>query len=330
MKATHLLPLLGLLSPLTSAWGASSSTSSSSNSKKILLSKVSTLTLRSGQQTSHRRVPSIPQLKCVSPSHLCNLYEIDTVRCFNAGAGYDNEDVQWTCTATVPEELKLGRTDVICEGYSGPDDKYVLKGSCGVEYTMHLTDKGRERYPGMSDGNGVTGWTWGGVLFAVVFVAVLGWIVYSACVAGRQNGQMPRMGRPQRRFGGGNFWPGGGGGGGGPGGWNPGWGPGAGNNDPPPPYPGTQQPPKTNNGQQQEQGWQPGFWSGLAGGAAAGYMAGQGRNYRQDNYRNRHEWGHDNHRNYGSTWGRSGSRSSDGSSTGATHEATGFGSTSRR
>lgn len=275
----------------------------------ILLSEVQSLTLRgNGAMTSHRRVPAMPQLKCISNKEVCKLYEPDVMRCTNQGSSYGDEDIQWSCTATLPEELKFGSTDVICEGYSSADDPYVLKGSCGVEYRLVLTNKGHQRYPDISDGSGWFNNGSGGVdisawLFGVIFVVILGWILYSACCAA-QNQQ-----RPQRRR------PGFGGGGGG-GGWHPGWGP---DSDPPPPYPGTKP-------SDQQQGWRPGFWSGLAGGTAAGYYAGN-RNQNRNNYQN----------DYGSVgrnngWGGSSNGSSSSSSSGGStrHESTGFGSTSRR
>ncbi|KAF3344187.1 Serine/threonine-protein kinase SRPK3 [Verticillium dahliae VDG2] len=103
----------------------------------ILLSQVKTLTLRGdGAQTTHRRLPAVPQLKCLSAPKLCALHPIDVLRCTNQGSGYDAEDVQWSCAANLPVDLKLGSTDVVCEGYSSADDPYVLKGSCGVEYRV--------------------------------------------------------------------------------------------------------------------------------------------------------------------------------------------------
>lgn len=111
----------------------------------VLLSQVKTLTLRDGQQTSSRRVSPIPQMTCVGGSAK-GLYTIDVMRCKNAGAEYDTEDVQWTCQAALPPEFKLGGTEVVCEGYDSPDDPYILKGSCGVEYRLVLTEAGEEKY----------------------------------------------------------------------------------------------------------------------------------------------------------------------------------------
>jgi hypothetical protein len=71
-----------------------------------------------------------------------SLYEVDVMRCTNAGSDYDDDNVQWTCKASLPPEFKLGSTDVSCEGYDSPEDPYVLKGSCGVSYRLVLTEEG--------------------------------------------------------------------------------------------------------------------------------------------------------------------------------------------
>ena len=285
----------------------------------VRLSDVQTLTLRGGgAKTTHRRVPAIPQLRCVSPAAVCKLHDVDVMRCTNQGSSYGAEDVEWSCTATLPAELKLGSTEVICEGYSSPDDPLILKGSCAVEYRLVLTEKGEDKYPDIANGRSwfgdrrEAGTDWSAWIFGVIFFAVVAWMLYSACY-GNPDPRNPR----RRRGGHGGGHGGGGGGGDGGGGWNPDWGTG---NEPPPPYPG-----KKPSSSQQQQGWSPGFWSGLAGGAAAGYMAGN----RGGNQRDPQRYGS------GSSWGspagpsRQPSSSSSGTSS-ARHESTGFGSTSRR
>ena len=47
--------------------------------------------------------------------------------------------MQWQCSAELDDSVKLGRTDVTCEGYDYPEDPYVLAGSCGVQYTLEST-----------------------------------------------------------------------------------------------------------------------------------------------------------------------------------------------
>ena len=57
-------------------------------------------------------------------------YRVEVMQCKNMGGSYGSaEDVQWKCTAELPTEFKLGRTEVVCEGYSFPDDPYILKGN---------------------------------------------------------------------------------------------------------------------------------------------------------------------------------------------------------
>lgn len=299
-----ILAILALLEPVLAARKPSNS---------VILSSVKSLTLRANSKTSHRRVSAIPQLKCVGGDGK-GLYEIDVMRCQNQGSDYDDGNIQWTCTANLPEEFKLGSTDVICEGYDSPDDPYILKGSCGVEYKLMLTEKGEGKYGngGPFGGHRLGKLDLSGLLFGIVFCAVAGWILYSIYVAWRA---APQTRRPP---GNGGFW-GNGWGGGGDGG-DP--------FDPPPPYPGKQYSTSRRAAAPAQEGWRPGFWSGALGGAAAGYLAGNRGGAQQAPPRNT-GW-------FGSTdngWGagpssRPVTRSSSGSNT--RHESTGFGSTSRR
>ncbi|RFU26432.1 hypothetical protein B7463_g9913, partial [Scytalidium lignicola] len=303
---------LEFLYPIFLALLVISSSPASAKSKPknaVLLSNVKSLTLRANSKTSHRRVSAIPQLKCVGGNGR-SLYEIDVMRCTNQGSDYDDENIQWSCTANLPAEFKLGSTDVICEGYDGPTDPYVLKGSCGVEYRLLLTDKGEEKYG--KGGRKLFGddgeVTWSSILFLIAFFAIAGWIIYSMCYAIRD----PAAARRPPRVGG---WGGGwGGGGGGPDG-----------GDPPPPYPG-----KRYSGGQE--GWKPGFWTGALSGATAGYMAGNQRRHQADPWQTGNSWFGGGNTN---TWGsRPSSRYSSGSNSSSAsssrHESTGFGSTTRR
>ncbi|KAH8198044.1 hypothetical protein TruAng_007768 [Truncatella angustata] len=314
----------------------------------ILLSDVQSLTLRSGAQTTHRRVPAAPQLKCVSSPPVCALHDVGLMRCTNQGSGYGEQDIQWSCAADLPPSLKLGATDVVCEGYARADDEYMLKGSCGVEYRLVLTEEGERRYPHLSKTGG-GGWSskpnsqkpaagpqgegldWSGVIFFIIFVAVLVWIVYSACVSANNNSNGATMRRPRN---------GGGGGGNGGGGWGPGGGGGGfggwGSDDPPPPYPGSK---PNSSSSSSQQGWRPGFFSGAATGAAAGYMAGNRAANRTQREQQRRDYGSSGYGGGGgsSSWFSGGSPSSSSSShndndssSSTRYESTGFGGTSRR
>lgn len=241
------------------------------------------------------------------------------MRCTNQGYDYDEEDVQWTCTAEIPPEFKLGATDVICEGYRNADDKWVLKGSCGVEYRMLLTEAGERKF-GKEDGDWYAGRT--GVvsfigtvlecLFLALFFGVMLWVfavIVWAMLA-------PFFGSQGRRDAGAGqgLGRGDGGGGGGP---------------PPPPY--SPSPPPYNpydsyKSAERQQRWTPGFWTGALGGGVAGYQMGRHADSgsRRDTSRGR-SGGYDP--------GEGSSRSprfSSTTSTTATTTSTGFGSTRRR
>lgn len=258
------------------------------------------------------------------------------MRCKNQGSDYDDENVQWTCSASLPVEFKLGSTDVICEGFASSQDPHVLKGSCGVEYRLLLTAAGEEKYgrggPNLwrnYKGKGYINWP--AITFWGLFIGVLGWMIYAAFIRDRLNGTGVR--------GGGNSpwgWGGGGGGGGRPN-----------NGDPPPPYdpgPWRKSSPQTQN----QEGWRPGFWTGAGVGGLAAHLASNRRQY-QEPRNTGWGWFNDNqagggffpgntgNRYYDNGEGNSGrgwtgpSTSSASSSFSSTrHESSGFGSTSRR
>lgn len=58
------------------------------------------------------------------------------VHCEVLGDDYDSGDPFWKCTAELPVGLLLGTTDVSCEGFLHPDDANILRGSCGLRYTL--------------------------------------------------------------------------------------------------------------------------------------------------------------------------------------------------
>lgn len=241
------------------------------------------------------------------------------MRCHNEGVDYDDESVQWSCTASLPPQFKLGSTDVVCEGYSGADDPYVLKGSCGVEYRLVLTPLGEERYgrrsakakaiqsdeqeipePKIKQKSKHTSWS--GLTFWGLFISILGYILYTAMF--RIRGPSPDGGRELPRS---------------PWGWGGATGDQTGNPAPPPYdfYSKGPQTPRTPSA------WRPGFWSGVLGGGAAGYMAGsKGEKAPAAGLRPVNA-------NRSSGNGEGSSSEATATST-SRHDSTGFGSTTRR
>jgi len=95
--------------------------------------------------TTGRRSSPVPQLQCVGGSARCSITP-QVVQCYNRGS--DGEDIQWECKTEMDSAYKFGRISVSCEGYSYPDDPYILKGSCGLEYTIDHNKGGyKQQYP---------------------------------------------------------------------------------------------------------------------------------------------------------------------------------------
>ena len=360
---------LFILLTLLSAGTALSKRTTSPNKvpkNAVLLSKVSAITVRAGKQNTSRRVSPVPQLQCVGPANICKLYSVDVMRCTNEGADYDENNIQWSCKASLPEEFKLGSTDVACEGYESSEDPYVLSGSCGVEYRLLLTDKGEEKYGSKpaskskwhanvdTGGSGsaehqnksesIAGYAFMACFLFVLFIILRGfWNAWR-----NEQTQQRRLPRPR-------------------GGGYGGFGGGGDDNDPPPPYDSPPPRPKkatwsSNSGPStsqtargnQQQGWRPGFWTGTAAGAAAAYAAGRGGRTQPAPPETRERPGTGGWFGGGRTQAaqpetrpgtggwfggggggpsspRTGNSSSSGSSYSSTrHESTGFGSTSRR
>jgi len=139
------------------SWGGSAD--------KVKLKDIEVLTLRNGQFTKGRRSPGVLQLSCVGGTAGCGAFTPQVVQCYNKGS--DGFDVQWECKTDMDNAYRFGRVEVSCEGYDYPDDPYVLKGSCGLEYTIDLTKEGMSQsqgqnqhnyYGGGGGGGGSYGW----------------------------------------------------------------------------------------------------------------------------------------------------------------------------
>eukprot|EP00731_Ephydatia_muelleri_P017970 Em0011g10a len=115
----------------TLAWFGDGTTSTVD---RVLLEKLSAITLEQGKMTTARRVSAIPQLRCVGGSAGCHGWQPKVVQCLNRGT--DGYDVQWECKTEMDEDYQFGRIQVLCEGFNSPNDPYVLRGSCGLEYEL--------------------------------------------------------------------------------------------------------------------------------------------------------------------------------------------------
>ncbi|KAM9314363.1 store-operated calcium entry-associated regulatory factor [Pholidichthys leucotaenia] len=172
----------------------------------VLLRDIQALTLYRNRYTTARRSTPVPQLKCVGGSAGCHSFAPDVVQCVNRG--WDGVDVQWECKTDMDNAYRFGRVEVNCEGYSHPADAYILKGSCGLEYTLELTEEGHRRshggfqgfeglgrfassfFSGSSDNkhqhqsSSPSGGEGGGSLLIVVVLLLLAYCVYKLFISG--------------------------------------------------------------------------------------------------------------------------------------------------
>ena len=248
--------------------------------RAIELAEVKQLTFRKDALTTGRRTSAVPQLSCVGGG-ACGTYgEPAVVHCTNIGTDYANGDPTWKCTAELENGLRLGTTDVVCEGFRDRDDPYILRGSCGLEYTLlgspvkgHQQHSGHSSYQQQStyQQHSTSRGSWFKWIVGGFFVWVC-WRYLTKPFRGyRAGSHVPGAPRhtaaatgQQSYFGGGNF-----GGGGGWGHWGN-WGE-------------TNKPNDNNAGGGR-------FWQGLGLGTAAGYLFGN-RN-RNNNYNeNNNTWG---------------------------------------
>lgn len=226
------------------------------SASRVQLSNIPSLTFYKDAQTKSRRGKPVPQLVCLGKP--CSLYTPDVVRCRNVGG--QGTDVDWKCEADLPEALRFGRVEVSCEGWAGPGDTHVLKGSCGLEYRLVRVPDSLRKGEDHSYPPRYKRWLNSAfedpiaTVFTVVWLAVFFIMLYSflkSCFGRRTTGRTaPRPSNPGPSTG-------------------SGWFPGTYFNndrpDAPPPYS------KYGNAPTSE-GWRPGFWTGAALGGLGAHL----------------------------------------------------------
>ncbi|GMT15306.1 hypothetical protein PFISCL1PPCAC_6603, partial [Pristionchus fissidentatus] len=290
---------------------------------RVLLKDVTAITLTEGAKTNGRRSSPVPQLSCTGGSAHGRVDEPRIVQCKNVG--FDGSDVQWECKADLDSRVKFGRLSVSCEGYNHPDDPFVLRGSCGLEYELDWksgSDSGS--YSKRSSSNTESWLTYAAIGF-IICVAI--YMIYNAAPADQGGPEQPGFRRFGTGFDHGPGGPPGGGGGGHPG--YPGSGPPPGYND----LYGKGSSSGSSGARQANDG--PGFWTGAGLGALGGYFMGRQQNEGGARYRGGFGAGGSEYQrstgffssNYND--GASTSRGSSGN-TPSRSTATGYASTTRR
>ncbi|TIB62026.1 hypothetical protein E3P78_02562 [Wallemia ichthyophaga] len=135
---------------------------------RVNLSQITSLNFEADEYTTGRRLAPVAQLQCDKKEgrSACEQYTPESIHCENRGWDAYTHAVQWSCSTTLPSNLKLGKVRVNCERWeeSGPANE-VLNGSCALKYT--LVDVSNR-----SDDKGST-------FFAVIFFAILAIILYN-------------------------------------------------------------------------------------------------------------------------------------------------------
>jgi len=144
----------------------------------VLLGDIQALTLHKGRQTTGRRSPPMPQLVCVGGSAQHRANEVTIVQCYNKG--FDGHSYAWECVSELDKSLKLGQVTVTCEGYHYPEDAQILKGSCGLEYSLELTQVRplvQESKPTVSHK------TEDGLAILVILLVMIGMAIVAGCLS---------------------------------------------------------------------------------------------------------------------------------------------------
>ena len=103
---------------------------------RVHLRDIPSLLFVEGKQTQSRRGKYYPQLVRTGGSAPANAEQhLANVLCTNKG--FDGRNVNWRCEANLPDWLALGKFEILCEGFEGPNDEYSLRGSCSLEYQLN-------------------------------------------------------------------------------------------------------------------------------------------------------------------------------------------------
>lgn len=105
------------------------------DSKKVLLRSIKKLELYTNQMTKGRRHPPVPQAYCAD-GEACDEFKPTMFTCTNVPKP---REMLWDCHPLEKTDKFVVRVfKVSCEGYTSPKDKYILAGSCGLEYSVDL------------------------------------------------------------------------------------------------------------------------------------------------------------------------------------------------
>jgi hypothetical protein len=101
---------------------------------RILMRDLAVVTVRRGALANRTRGTWQLQMQCKGGDACASELHPDTIQCMNKG--WDGAQTHWACEATVDTRVRLGSTNVRCEGWDRPGDDFVRLGSCVVDYEL--------------------------------------------------------------------------------------------------------------------------------------------------------------------------------------------------
>lgn len=131
-----LLTLLPLFLPIIASNAATSSTY---DPFRLDLLTLPSLTFIASTLTTSRRHQPHPQLLCVTGDACPDQSNLPIrVDCYNSGLapGDHPPRPKWNCVAVTTPAVTVAEWVVRCEGFSGPEDPFVLKDSCWLQYDL--------------------------------------------------------------------------------------------------------------------------------------------------------------------------------------------------
>jgi hypothetical protein len=105
-----------------------------SKPKRVLLEHLKELTFTAHKRTEGLRSRAVQQLNCFDGEGCYDkkLYP-ESISCLNLG-WVGGEELKWKCQAlNLDPQVRLGETNIICEGFDHRDDAFVVEGSCSLE-----------------------------------------------------------------------------------------------------------------------------------------------------------------------------------------------------
>jgi hypothetical protein len=100
----------------------------------INISTIKELNFEVNKFASGRRIMPKNQLICIGGTAHRESNKIVAASCINHNN--DIGDPIWKCKINPIINIRLGKTSVSCEGFGGPDDPFILAGSCVLYYTL--------------------------------------------------------------------------------------------------------------------------------------------------------------------------------------------------